>query len=161
MAPHYVVMDGERPDAVEGTFDLITASLAFQWFVDLSASLLRLSALLAPGGRMIFATLGVHTFEEWRAAHKSLGFTCGTPLYPDPEKFPWPEGFDTLVENEMLSCPYLDGHDFVRSLKALGASEPAPGHRPLSPGAFRRLLTSLENGFSVTYHVIYGQVIKP
>ena len=54
--------------------------------------------------------------------------------------------------------PYADGHDFVRSLKALGASEPAPGHRPLTPGAFRRLLASLEGGFTVTYHVLFGEV---
>jgi malonyl-CoA O-methyltransferase len=155
--PRYVVVDGERPRGLDGEFDLIAASLAFQWFVDLRGGLQRLSALLAPGGRMMFTTLGRKTFGEWRAAHSRLGLACGTPEYPSADDFPWPAGFDHSLDEELVEQPYADGHDFVRTLKALGASEPVPGYRPLSPGAFRRLLASLEEGFSATYHVLYGE----
>jgi malonyl-CoA O-methyltransferase len=155
----YVVVDGERPQGLTGPFDLIAASLAFQWFVDLAGGLQRLSALLAPGGRMMFTTLGQRTFVEWREAHAELGLACGTPVYPSIEDFPWPEGSIHKIEEELVRQPYADGHDFIKSLKALGAGEPAPGYRPLPAGAFRRLLASLDGGFSATYHVLFGEII--
>ncbi|HIJ38649.1 MAG TPA: methyltransferase [Rhodospirillaceae bacterium] len=155
----YQVVDGERPEGLEGPFDLIVSNLAFQWFVDLGKGIERLSKFLAPGGRMMFATLGVQTFQEWRAAHRALGLTSGTPAYPGAADFPWPPGFSTQIEEELLQQPYADGHDFVRSLKALGAGEPAPGHQPLAAGAMRRLLASLEDEFTATYHILYGELV--
>lgn len=157
--PRYLVVDGEHPEGIGGGFDLIASNLAYQWFVNLGGGLERLSHLLAPGGRMMFATLGRQTFAEWRQAHAALGLACGTPSYPGSDDFPWPAGTTHALEGQLLRHPYADGHDFVRSLKALGASEPAPGYRPLSPGALRRLLASLERGFVVTYHVLYGELI--
>lgn len=157
--PRYLVVDGERPDGLDGQFDLIVSNLAFQWFVDLARGIERLAALLAPGGRMMFATLGRETFCEWRAAHQALGLTCGTPVYPGAEDFPWPAGMHCQIEEEMLRQPYADGHDFVRTLKALGAGEPGPGYRPLPAGAMRRLLASLEGEFTATYHILFGEVV--
>jgi malonyl-CoA O-methyltransferase len=155
----YMELDGERPDGLEGGFDLIASNLAFQWFVDLPGALARLADLLAPGGQMMFATLGVETFREWRQAHETLGLACGTPGYPRPDSFPWPAPpFQHDYAEEKIMHPYADGRDFVNSLKLLGASEPAPGYKPLSTGAMRKLLASLEGGFEATYHVIYGDV---
>jgi len=157
----YRVLDGERPEKLKGGFDLIASNLAFQWFVDLPGALARLADLLAPGGQMIFSTLGRDTFREWRQAHESLGLACGTPEYPRPDAFPWPAApFEHDHTDEVILHPYSDGRDFVNSLKLLGASEPAPGYRPLSPGAMRRLLASLDGGFEATYHVIYGEVSR-
>jgi malonyl-CoA O-methyltransferase len=156
--PRYLVLDGERPQGLEGGFDLIASSLALQWFVDLRGGLDRLTGLLAPGGRMMFATLGRKTFNEWREAHSALGLVCGTPQYPGVEAFPWPADAQHVMAEELIRQPYDDGHDFVRSLKALGAGEPAPGHQPLSAGSFRRLLNSLSGEFSATYHILYGEI---
>ncbi|HIJ61577.1 MAG TPA: methyltransferase domain-containing protein [Rhodospirillaceae bacterium] len=157
--PRYQVVDGERPEGLDGQFDLIASNLAFQWFVDLARGLERLAALLAPGGRLMFATLGRETFSEWRAAHQALGFSCGTPLYPGADDFPWPAGMVCQMEEEVIRQPYADGHDFVRTLKGLGAGEPAPGHQPLSAGAMRRLLASLEGGFTASYHILFGEIV--
>ncbi len=157
--PRYLVLDGERPRGLDEQFDLIVSSLAFQWFVDLRGGLRELSGLLAPGGRMMFATLGKKTFLEWREAHRALGLVCGTPQYPGGEDFPWPSAFEHRIDEELVRQPYADGHDFVKSLKALGASEPAPGYQPLTPGAFRRLLASLDGGFAATYHVLFGEIL--
>ena len=156
--PTYHLLDGEHPDPLPGSFDLIASSLAFQWFSDLGGALARLGQKLAPNGRLHFATLGNETFKEWRTAHAALALPCGTPIYPGAETFPWPENFPHSLEAEFLLQPYASGRDFARSLKTLGAREPAPGYRPLSPGAMRRLLASLEGGFEATYHVIYGEV---
>lgn len=156
--PRFMLLDGERPEGIAERFDLIGSNLAFQWFVDLKGGLQRLSALLEPGGRLAFATLGKKAFAEWRAAHHALGLDCGTPQYPSMDDFPWPSGLAHAMDEELVRQPYADGHDFVRTLKALGASEPAPGYRPLPPGPFRRLLASLEGGFTVTYHVLFGEI---
>ncbi len=155
----YMVLDGEKPDGLEGGFDLIASNLAFQWFVDLPGALERLAGLLAPGGQLIFATLGAETFREWRKAHEALNLSCGTPVYPKPDAFPWPAPpIEHAYTDELILHPYADGRDFVNSLKLLGASEPDPGYKPLSPGAMRRLLTSLEGGFEATYHILYGEI---
>jgi malonyl-CoA O-methyltransferase len=156
----YRVLDGERPDGLDEQFDLIASSLAFQWFTDLRGGLRRLSRLLAPGGRMSFATLGSGTFAEWRQVHLDRGLDCGVQNYPGAQDLPWPEGLSHRVESESALEAHATGVDFVRSLKALGAHEPAAGHRPLPPGTFRRLLASLDNGFSVSYQLLYGEIYR-
>jgi malonyl-CoA O-methyltransferase len=156
----YRALDGEKPDGLIGRYDLIASSLAFQWFVDLPAGLGRLANLLAPGGRLLFATMGRDTFAEWRAAHDRLNLPCGTPDYPDLAGFPFPPlPYRHQGTEEIILHPYADGRDFVASLKLLGASEPAPGHRPLAPGAFRRLLAEFPGDFEMSYHLIYGEVL--
>jgi malonyl-CoA O-methyltransferase len=131
-----------------------------QWFTDLRGGLARLGALLSPGAELHFATLGEQTFVEWRHAHAKLGLACGTPAYPRADAFPWPEGFAYALDGELHSNLHANGIDFARSLKSLGAHEPAADHRPLAPGSFRRVLTSLEDGFSATYHVLYGRMYR-
>lgn len=154
----YRVLDGEHPAGLEGGYDLIASSLAMQWFADLPGALARLSHLLAPGGRLCFATLGAGSFIEWRAAHAALGLPCGLHDYPDAAAFPWPSGVKGTIEEDVLTEHHASGQAFARALKTLGAGEPAQGHSPLPPGAFRKLLNALQGGFSVTYHVLYGEL---
>ncbi len=158
--PAYMVLDGEHPEAAGGGFDLIVSSLAMQWFGDLRGGLARLAGLLAPGGRMVFATLGAGTFAEWAAAHAALGLVSGTPAYPALDAVPWPEGFGHAGGEEFLTQGYADGAAFARRLKLLGAGVPAAGYKPLAPGALRRVLELLRGGFEVTYHVLYGEVFR-
>lgn len=154
----YQVLDGEQPEALTDKFDLVASSLAFQWFDDLRGGMERLGHLLAPGGRMVFATMGRGSFSEWRQAHAEFGLPCGARDYPGSEDFPWPDGFSHRLDDELVVQNYDNGMDFARRLKTLGAREPAPGHKPLAAGTFRRLLASLEGGFSVTYHLLYGEI---
>ncbi len=154
-----LVLDGEHPQLTE-RFDLIVSSLALQWFGDLQAGLARLAGLLAPGGRLMFATLGADSFKEWRQAHAALGLACGTPEYPGAENFPWPPGVSRTLEAEPIVHAYADGMSFIRSLKALGAREPVAGYRPLSPGNMRRVLASFEDGISITYQILYGAILR-
>lgn len=149
----YHVMDGEHPDLPEESFDLIVSSLAMQWFQDLEGGIEALTRLLAPGGMLVFATLGNETFREWRAVHRKLGLSCGVPSYPAclPCR--------TLAE-ERIKVPYADGQAFLRSLKAIGAHVPAPGHKPLPPGDLRRAMRALGKDCSITYHILYGIVRK-
>lgn len=159
----FVVMDGEVP-AVTGGFDLITAGLAFQWFDRLDKALAVLTARLAPGGRLVFSTLGVETFREWRASHTALGLSCGSPEFPSAASLAdlWPTGGRGEVEEELLVCDHESARDFLAGLKAVGAYPPAPGHRPLAPGSLRRVMTRFEASgrAAATYHLMYATFTK-
>ncbi len=153
----YAVMDGERP-AVAGGFDLVCANLATQWFRRLGPSLAGLAALLAPGGVLAVTVVSEDTFTEWRAAHRALGLTAGTPDFPAvvqlPELFP-AAGKLQIDEERHLDHP-SSPLEFLRALRAIGADTPTPGHRPLSAGELRRVLRQLGAAPAVTYHLIYA-----
>ncbi|CAA7626516.1 methyltransferase domain-containing protein [Magnetospirillum sp. UT-4] len=150
----YRVMDGEHPDLEPGGFDLVVSNLAVQWFEDLGAGLARLRACLRPGGALAVSTLGAGSFAEWRAAHAALGLPCGTPAYPTPDAIAalLP---GARVVRQPIAVEYADGKDFLDALRRVGASVPAPGHRPLSPGGLRKAMKALGSPARVTYDVVH------
>jgi malonyl-CoA O-methyltransferase len=154
----YRLLDGESPDNLVGEFDLIASNLAFQWFVDLQSGLSRLSSFLSKEGSLIFSTLGENTFQEWRKTHEKFGLLCGTPLYPSSHSFPWPDSYRHELWETIILHSYESGEDFIRTLKALGASEPIPGYRPLPPGSFKKILADLNQGVDITYHLLFGKI---
>lgn len=156
----FLVMDGENPPAGLGPFDLIVSNLAAQWFADLPGAVARLAGLLAPGGHLVLSSLGADTFREWRAAHAALGLACGIPPYPDAAGLATQLGSGTRVEQHHLVLDYADGRAFAAELRALGATIPAPGHRPLAPGALRRVFAQLGRPVSITHHLLFIVVTK-
>jgi malonyl-CoA O-methyltransferase len=154
----YRRMDGESPDPTLGRFELIASSLALQWFTDLRGGIARLAGLLVPGGRFAFATLGAESFAEWRAAHETLGLRPGLHPYPPVDGFPWPAHCAGTVEAETIRDHHANGQAFVRSLKDLGAGQPAPGHKPLTPAQLRRVLNQFQSGCTASYQVVYGML---
>ena len=158
------VMDGEIPDLPERQYDLICASLAFQWFDDLPAALRRLSRLLAPGGRMAFATLAEDTLHEWRMAHEALELQSGVPDLPPLEALEEmrPAGLFGSLWDERVVHVETDGMAFARGLKEIGAGEPVEGRRPLSAAQMKRVLAAFEaTGSAASYHVAYGLWGRP
>lgn len=154
----YQVLDGEHPPALAGPYDLICSSLAVQWFTDLNAGLGRLAALLAPGGHLAVATLADGTFDEWHAAHHAAGLVAATPRYPARAAIrPAMGNLAGGVRSERLIQDHPDGLTFLKGLKGIGATTPAPGRAPLGPTALRRVLAAFdEQGATVTYHLAYG-----
>jgi malonyl-CoA O-methyltransferase len=154
----YRLMDGEFPDMAGQKFDIIASSLAMQWFADSRGGIGRLAALLVPGGRLMFATLGAESFAEWRAAHAALGLTPGLHSYPAAKTFPWPEGVSATLAAETIQDHHPDGLAFLRALKTLGAGQPVPGHKPLTPAQLRRVLQGFSTGCTASYQVLYGEL---
>ena len=158
----FLVMDGERPSLSPTApgFDLICASLVFQWFEDLPAALPGLTALLAPGGVLAFATLAAGSFAEWRRAHTELGLDPGTADYPAAADLArwWPAGGDGRIDEETLVSRHADARAFLADLKRIGAHLPVAGHQPLSAGEMRRVLRRFEQtpGIGVSYRIVYG-----
>ena len=160
----YLVMDGERPclSAAPG-FGLICSSLAFQWFDDLGTALTHLTALLAPGGHLAFATLSAGTFAEWRKAHLESGIRPATRDYPSAAEIAalCPPGAQMRIEMQTLVEEHRDGLSFLRGLKAIGAHTPWEPRTPLPPGSMRRVLRAFEEQDALaTYQIAHVIVSK-
>ncbi len=152
-----LAMDGARP-AVVGGFDLVCSSLALQWLPDLDAALRVWGDLLAPAGRLMVATLCDGSLAEWRAAHAGEGVADGGLALPTLSRLRRTGRW----EAESVVIPHADGLAFLRTLRRVGAGQPAPGHRPLDPGRLRRVLRRFEDegGARATYKVAYGRIVR-
>ena len=152
-----LVMDGTQPCLATGSFDIVCSSLALQWFADPVAAVARLPDWLAPGGRLMVATLVAGSLPEWRAAHNSEGLADGGPELPGIERL---RAVGGRWDAETVAVPCLDGLSFLRGLRRLGAHRPAEGHRPLDAGRMRRVLRRFErdHASTVSYQVAFGRI---
>lgn len=150
----FAVLDGEHgPCPAQAPFDLICASLAFQWFTDLPTAVARLRGWLAPGGHLVFTTLAEGTFAEWQAAHHAEGLSAGTLPLPNPA------ALASLSRATPLAIAphretHADARSFLRSVKAIGAGTPHRHHRPLSPAALRRVMARFDEAGAVATYVV-------
>ncbi len=144
-------MDGEAP-AVTGPFDLICSSLALQWFPDAAGALSAWRRLLAPGGVLLVATLGVDTFAQWRAALAAAGAPGAGPAYPDGDTLSHWLGAGGRVERQDFIEHHADARHFLHSLRGIGADY-APGR--VAPVTLRRAMRLLEatRPVDITYDV--------
>ncbi len=148
----FEVMDaGEAGGHAE--LDLIVSSMTLHWLADPVASIERLRRFLAPGGVLLYATLGTDSFAEWRAVLASEGLPSGLADVP-----PLPG----VVEEERLA-PDADTLSFLRRMKAVGGLTPKEGYAPLSAGALRRAIhaTDARFGGRITWHIVYGALNAP
>lgn len=159
---HFAVMDGEHPTFMDDRFDLICASLVFQWFEDLPGSLRKLTGLLNPGGVLAFSTLAAESFPEWHEAHRALGIQAATRVYPTIDEIAGmaPPGTRIAVDVEEIPRAYPNAHAFLTHWKEIGTHVADTDRAPLTPGVMRKLLRRFEDGVTVTYHVAYGSILK-
>lgn len=148
----YEVMDAGQAGGHAG-LDLIVSSMTLHWLADPVASLARLRRLLAPGGLLLYASLGPESFVEWRSALAGEGLPSGLADIP-----PLPG----MVEEERLT-PDLGALSFLRRMQAVGGLTPREGYAPLSPGALRRAVRATDARFGgrVTWHIVYGALNAP
>lgn len=152
----YAVVDGERP-AVDGRFDLICSSFAFQWFADLPAAIGQFKALLNPGGTLAFATMTAGSFAEWDTAHRmATGAAAAMAAYPSADAL---RAIGATVETEQVSETHRDARAFLASLRAIGAHRPRDPRPPVPAPALRRAMAAFEAaGATVTYNIAYGTI---
>lgn len=158
--PRYQLIDAQALPPDMPSFDLIVSSLALQWVLDLPQTLKNLISLLNPGGQLAFAILGDQNFKEWRALLEKSGIMPGLHEYPSVDNFCWPAPYRGSIEEEFLLEYHENGRSFLKSLKKIGAATPRAGHRPVSPSAMKRALKASEDGFTVSYHVLYGSLTR-
>lgn len=147
-----------------GSFDIVTASLAAQWLVDLEGSVERMLAWVKPGGHVLFNTLASGTFHEWREALAQAGLAGGTPPYPAIEALAAirPEAQASAPAAALLEERHADARAFLGSLKAIGAHVPAPGHRPASAGQMRTAMRAFDaKGAAASYEIVTLHFRRP
>jgi malonyl-CoA O-methyltransferase len=133
--------------------DLIVSSMTLHWLADPVASLERLKRLLAPGGVLLYATLGPDSFAEWRGVLAREGLPRGSA-----EIKPLPG----VLEEERL-VPDQDTLSFLQRMRAVGGLTPKEDYASLSPGALRRAIrvTDAEHAGRITWHIVYGRLSAP
>ena len=159
----FALMDAACP-TVEGPFDVVCGNLVMQWLDQPEQVMERLGELLAPGGVLAVSALLDGTFAEWKTACANEGVHPATPPYPEFAQIqdwaPWP--FSGLWERESCVQTFASGLDFVRHLKATGASVPPPGSLPMGAGKLARVARQLDQaGAAVTWELAYGCFRKP
>jgi malonyl-CoA O-methyltransferase len=145
----FEVMDAGEAGGHAG-LDLIVSSMTLHWLPNPAASLNRLLQFLAPGGVLLYATLGPESFAEWRATLAGEGLPSGlVDMRPLPG----------LVEEERLA-PDADALSFLRRMRAVGGLTPREGYAPLSPGALRRAVRAADAKYAgrITWHIVYGRL---
>jgi malonyl-CoA O-methyltransferase len=153
-------MDGESI-SLEGEFDLIISSLAFQWFNDPMGNLEKLALKLASGGRLAFMTLGDGSFHEWRKLCEQSKIPCGLHQYPN--RAAWEKAWPVMGSGEMVESRIIVDHPspqfFLKGLKQIGASLSPADYRPITGAGLRQVLRShnrMKKKFSITYHLLFG-----
>lgn len=162
-AVSYHQMDAAAPD-VSGPFDVICGNLIMQWLPEPEKVLRNLAGLLAPDGVFAVSTLLDGTFAEWQQACQQEGRQAATPVYPElADAQSWrPATFSGGWAEQDIVQAFADGMDFVRHLKATGASTPREGAVPLSAVQLRRVALRFQQaGCAVTWRVGYACFRKP
>jgi malonyl-CoA O-methyltransferase len=148
----FEVMDAGEAGGHAG-LDLIVSSMTLHWLPDPALSLKRLLPFLAPGGLLLYATLGPDSFAEWRVTLADEGLPSGLVGLPE---------LPGIVEHERL-VPDADALSFLRRMKAVGGLTPREGYAPLPPGVLRRAIRHADDKFAgrITWHIVYGRLNAP
>ena len=155
-----------------GSVQLVFSSLLLQWCDDLDLALAELRRVLAPGGLLLFATLGPDTLQElrraWGAAdgheHVSrfvdmhdIGSALGRAGFHEP-----------VLDVDRLTLHYPQALDLMRNLKAIGARNASASRtRGLtSRTRLQRVQAAYENErrdglLPATYEVVYAAAWAP
>lgn len=155
-----------------GAMDLAWSNLALQWVNDPPRAFAELRRVIAPGGLLMFSTLGPDTLKELRAAYQ------GTDRYTHVNRFIDMHdlgdmlvhaGFaDPVMDMEYITLTYADVRALMRDLKAIGAHNVTAGRRPGMTA--RGLLAAVERNYETfrsngrlpaTFEVIYGHAWLP
>ena len=160
--PHaeFRILDGEHPELDDTSLDLIVSNLAIQWFEDLPGALERLAQCLAPKGRLIMTTLGHSSLTEWQSAVAATGYKAGTPQYPTAQDLALmlPQ---MTVSSQTITMTYGSAEEFLKSLKAIGATIPANGYKPMPTPILRQAMTRLGAPCQISYEVLTLDWVKP
>ena len=158
-----VLADGEELPLCAGTFDLVASSTTFQWFNDLDKALAGIREVLRPRGRLVFASLLRGTYRELREAYRTAAGQLGIRLAASRYGPALPGaveitdllgrlGFSTLSLKHQTKFEYFPtARDFLRSIKARGASN--PNFRPMSLSTEKALLKKMMDFYDERFRV--------
>lgn len=155
-----------------GLFDLVFANQVIHWSSSLPELMGELSRVMAPGGCLMFSTLGPDTFCELRQAWAGVDRYAHVNDFMDMhdvgdcllgEHF-----LDPVVDMEVLRAHYSSLRELVEGLKAQGVRNINASRNEGLTGkgawqVFEKAMTlgcSETGKFPLTYEVVYGHAWK-
>ena len=155
-----------------GSVQLIFSNLLLQWCDDLDLALAELRRVLAPGGLLLFATLGPDTLHELRRAWSAADGHEHVSRFLDMHDIGSAlsrAGFqEPVLDVDRLTLHYPQVLDLMRNLKAIGArNATASRTRGLtSRSRLARVQAAYENErreglLPATYEVVYATAWAP
>jgi malonyl-CoA O-methyltransferase len=173
-APLFACGDiGALPFAA-ASFDLVWSNLALQWVPDPRRAFTECLRVLDVGGLFAFTTFGPDTLQELRTVFAAIDAAPHVSRFLDLHDVGdllVDTGFsDPVMEMERFTLTYAGATEFLRDLKAIGATNAVPGRARGLTGRRRwnRLLAGLEDlrasapdgRLPATYEVVYGHAWK-
>ena len=170
--PRCVCADAEALPFADASFDFIFSNLMLQWCTDLPATLRELRRVLAPGGLLMFTTLGPDTLNELRASWSSVdGFTHVNPfidMHDVGDALLQARWAEPVMDAERITVTYRELATLMLDLKHIGAHNVNRGRARGLTGKrrFQAFTTAYEQVrrdgvLPSTYEVIYGHAWSP
>ena len=143
-------------------FDLIFASLSFQWLKNLPYSLENIIKTAKKGGILSFATLGDKTLQELKVTGQKCQINLAVNDFyskKDLEQILQQKNYNFSLQKEEIKMNYSNFYDLLRSIKNIGAN--ASNSQFLNRSQFTKLSNfylknfNLENKVFATWQVLY------
>jgi malonyl-CoA O-methyltransferase len=144
------------PDAV----DFIWCNMALHWLSDPLPAFREFARVLAPGGLVMFSTLGPDTLKELRSAAGPARVHAFVDMHDLGDMLIAAGLSAPVMDMELLSLTYNDSTALLDDLRASGqTSARADRPRGLAGRAFRERLRAALPG-RATFEVVYGHAWK-
>jgi malonyl-CoA O-methyltransferase len=149
----------ERLPFAPESFELAWSNMALHWVNDPLAALRELERVLAPGGLVMFSTLGPDTLKELRAAAGAARVHAFVDMH-DLGDMLLAAGFSApVMDMEMLQVDYASGAQLLDDLRAGGQTN-ARRDRPRGLAGRGFLAEFRRVALRATYEVVYGHAWK-
>jgi len=150
-----------------GSVQLLWSNMALHWLSSPGKALAEFHRVLAPGGLLMFSTLGPDTLRELRSAFASVDEHAHVNTFIDMHDLGdvlAASGFGApVMDAERITLTYTDARGLFNDLRRSGQNN-SLGGRPRTlygPGRWRRMLDALhaqmhEGRLPATAEVVYG-----
>jgi malonyl-CoA O-methyltransferase len=166
-AAHAVCGDIEQLPLKNAAAGMVWSSLALQWVNDAQTAFAEIARVLAPGGLLMFSTLGPDTLKELRTAYAAADAHRHVNRFIDMHDLGdmlLAAGFaDPVMDMEYVTLTYADVRALMHDLKAIGARNALHGRPPGLSG--KAALAAVARGYEplrrdgrlpATFEVVYG-----
>jgi malonyl-CoA O-methyltransferase len=157
----FETLDVDELGAEEPKYAMIVSNFAAQWFQDTAIGLEKLGKLLLPGGLLLVAFPGNHSFKEWYDCCLELGLPFTANPLPDVEEVVIKLSMGPMqidyYENDLYQR-FDQSIDFFKHIKAIGANISKSGKK-LSAKQLKLLTDFWDKKSSqeikVKWHIVY------
>lgn len=153
----------ERLPVADGAVDFVWSNMALHWLSEPLAAFREFNRVLAPGGLLMFSTLGPDSLKELRVAAGAGRVHCFIDMHDLGDMLLAAGLCAPVMDMEMLTIAYTDADRLLTDLRASGqTSARADRPRGLAGRQFAgRLRRALGDKPQATFEVVYGHAWKP